>query len=575
MLDDEKQELLALEEERHYRAARENAVYFAETIEIPAVEPTERSFTQAYPIHAEPAAHHRLILTAFQDMITGKLGVDGLIIMAPPGSAKSTYASVVCPAWVMGHRPGCNVMAISYSSELAEQWGYRVRQIVKQPIYQDIFPGADLAADQRAVSSWSLANGSTYRANGVFGSNTGFRADVLIGDDLLKGKEEADSDIIPAKLMGAVKSDLLTRLKPRAKIMLIGTRWIEDDPIGNFLGEDWKGQSGRWRGTDGRMWFVLNLPTKAEHVDDPLGRKPGEMIWPEWFIKEEIDRIEAQGGREWSAMHQQRPAAMEGAILKRSWWRPWNKKNKKGEAEPPECEYIFLSYDTAMEAAEVNDYSAMTAWGIFKAPAEDVRMAGRVIRPGVECFHVILLGAWQERIEATNLFGEIKRHMAIWPDVDMILFEKKASGHALIQEMRRMRWPVKAVTPPVTSGGKQKSIYPRANSIAHTLAEGGVWYIPGAKTHKVLDECTAVPHGRHDDLAMTVLYSLEYFREAYFYQLPSDFEDKDEATLNDMKAYEELRTMRNRRSYDGGTFEFEDNGLEPSPMAKRSGYGQL
>lgn len=563
-------ELLELEEERHYRSARDGLIYFAETVEIPDTPPDPSEFGKAYPIHVKPADHHRLILKAFEDMLTGALPVDGIIVLAPPGSAKSVYLAVIA-AWAMGRFPNFNVIGTSYSSALANVMSYRVRHIARQPIYQDIFD-TTIKADNSALSLWSLENDSKMRADGILGGITGFRADLALGDDLIAGREEASSQIIRDKTWNAWNSDVATRLKPGGKLGIVMTHWDEDDPLGRILGEEWKGQSGIWVGTDKRKWFVLNLPMKAEHIDDPLGRKPGQMLWPQWFKKHEIDRLEAKGGRDWSSLYQQRPAANEGAILNRSWWREWKRRDKAGNPEPPECEFIFLAYDTALEADEENDCSAMTAWGIFRAPADDTRMGGRIVRPGVECYHAILLGAWQERVAAVDLLRKVKEHHKFWPDCDMILVEKKASGHQLIQEMKRMRWPVKEVQPRVGSAGRMQAKVPRAHAVSLVLEQGSIWYVPGALTNKVLDECAAFPYGRNDDLVDTVLYALAWFRDGYYFQVPSDFEDKQEAALNDARWYEERREMRHRRSYDGGTMEMDDT---PQVDGPRGGYGRM
>ena len=572
MLDDEKQELLALEEERHYRAARESLEYFAETVEIPMV-PSEGEEDDAYPVRIKLADHHRLLLRSAQDLLTGKLQVDGVMAFLPPGSAKSTFLSVVTEAWALGYFPRpYEIIGTSYNDDHAHKFSGRIKKIIQTETYRRIMNAATVSD---AVEAWSLDNDNAYRSAGIRGGIVGNRANAVIIDDPIKDRVDADSPVIRDRVWEAYLDVIDSRLKPGGKLFLIMTRWHEDDLAGRLLGEGWKGQSGIWKTTDGRTWMVINCPLLAEHRDDPLGRKIGGLLWPEYFKMEDAKRRQTLGGRTWSSLYQQRPTANEGAILTRSWWREWKKKDKKGEPEPPNCEYIFLAYDTALEAQEENDFSAMTAWGIFRSPVDDVRMGGRVIRQGQECYHAILLGAWQDRVPAVDLMRQIKAHIKVWPDVDMILIEQKASGIQLIQEMKRMRWPVKGVQPRTGSGGKMSGKVPRAHAVSLVLEQGSIWFVPGAMTHKVLDECAAFPYGRHDDLVDTVLYALSFFRDGYFFQTPSDYEDKDEATLNDMKTYEELRTMRNRRSYDGGTFEFEDNGLEPSPFAKRSGYGQL
>ena len=149
------------------------------------------------------------------------------------------------------------------------------------------------------------------------------------------------------------------------------TRWHEDDLSGRLLGPDWKGQSGLWKGTDGKNWFVVNLPMICEHKDDLLGREIGPevnehtMLWPEHFMIRDTKLKQAKNDRTWTALYQQRPAAGEGVILLREYWKRWP------EEEPPECEYIFLTYDTALEDGQEDDPSAMTAWGVFHRHVQD------------------------------------------------------------------------------------------------------------------------------------------------------------------------------------------------------------
>jgi hypothetical protein len=136
--------------------------------------------------------------------------------------------------------------------------------------------GTGIVGDNQAVDNYSLTNGSDYRAAGLNASVTSFRADWVLIDDPVKGREDADSDLIREKTWSTLTDDVFTRMKPNAKIVIAMTRWHEDDIAGRILGEKWKGQSGFWRGTDGRLWLVINLPLLAEHADDPLKRKVGQ-----------------------------------------------------------------------------------------------------------------------------------------------------------------------------------------------------------------------------------------------------------------------------------------------------------
>lgn len=430
----------------------------------------------------------------------------------------STYVSVLAPPWLMGRRPRTNVIATSYGQDLANRFGRRVRQIVRSEDYTRMM-GCTITEDNQAVTEWSLTNGSDYRASGLGGTITGLRADFLFIDDPVKDREEADSQLIRDKRWEAYLFSCDSRLKPGGKIFIVQTRWHEDDLSGRLLGEDWKGQSGVWRCTDGRKFLVVNLPLISEHDDDPLGRKPGELLWPEWFRMEDAKRRQEnakKGGtfaRTWSSLYQQTPAPSEGAILSRSYWRRWK------DDELPECDRVFLCYDTAFEADEEADYSAMTAWGVFGAKSKKA--------DGLEFHHdhVILLGAWQDKVSAVDLLDIVKDHCKLFRP-DRVLVEKRASGIQLVQELKRQRIPVQAWLPRGQPGAKGK--IPRAHAVAAILEQGSVWYVPGTKTDAVLDQCAAFPYGKNDDSVDTVTMALSWFRDHWIFKTADDELDPDE-----------------------------------------------
>lgn len=541
--DDEQEELLNHLEQVHISEQRKNIKLFARAIEVPgAPTPDEaktsdiakRSRDQNWTIPDEilkeefygnklsPAAHHDLILTSVQRLIDDVLKtpegepVDGLMITAPPGSAKSSYASMIVPAFVMGYRKKTNIIAASFSQELSDSFSRRVRSIVDSPDYKAIFPEAGLTV--AGVRYWAMANGSEYRSTGVGAGIAGFRCNLLIMDDLIANREDAQSDVIREKTWSAISDDLLPRAKQDLfKILAINTRFHEDDHFGRFLGEHYRGQSGHWRGTDGRNWYILNLPLHAEHDDDPLGREVGERLWPEWYKQRFCEMLRndksPQGTRRYASLYQQRPAPSEGSILARSYWREWKKK------DVPECSAIYLAYDTAFEEGEENDFSAMTAWGVFEHVSR--KTGGEEYNHN----HVILLGAWKERVSSIDLIDTVQFHAKIFKP-DRILVEKRASGIQLIQEMTRRRLPVKAWLPKGKPGTKGK--VPRAHAIAAILEGGSVWYIPGPKTEMVIDSCAAFPFGKHDDDVDTVTCALAYFRDKHIFMTADDELDEDE-----------------------------------------------
>lgn len=209
----------------------------------------------------------------------------------------------------------------SYGSDLARKHGRRARQVVRSGEYQGIF-GAGLSAESGAVDEWALTNGSEYMAGGILSGMTGNRANGIVIDDPVKGRDEADSEVTRKRTREAYEDDLLTRLLPGGWVLIIQTRWNEADLAGGILPEGWKGESGLIRCRDGQDWEVLCIPAKCERPDDPLGRQIGEYLWPEWFDQRHWAQFESNS-RTWSALYQQRPSPETGDYWKAEWLRPY------------------------------------------------------------------------------------------------------------------------------------------------------------------------------------------------------------------------------------------------------------
>lgn len=243
------------------------------------------------------------------------------MIFMPPGSAKSTYASVLFPAHYMGRFAGQKIISASYNSKQAAKFGRKTRNLTETPAYGRIFD-TGLTKDSKAKGEWELTNGSSYLGVGVDAGVTGNRADGAIVDDPIKGRKDAESETVCQSTWEWYDDDLDTRLKPDAWLIWILTRWTQDDPVGRILPEDWDGESGDIECRDGQIWHVLCLPAKArEH--DPLGRKPGEWLWTEWFTPKFWETIwRKKKDRTLNSLYQQVPSSAEGTFFKREWfWR--------------------------------------------------------------------------------------------------------------------------------------------------------------------------------------------------------------------------------------------------------------
>lgn len=297
------------------RQARRSLETFASRVPVPGSPTDEAADDARIPlIETHQAAHHALILREMQMCMQTPHG--RLMIMAPPGSAKSTYASVVAPSWYLGNEPGRRLILASYGDDLARRHGRRTRQLLRSAEAAGILQ-CGLDPESRAADEFALTNGSEYIACGIMGGVTGNRAHGIVIDDPIKGREQADSQTIRDRTFAAYEDDLLTRLIPGGWVVIINTRWHEDDPCGRILPADWAGESGDINCRDGNTWRVLCLQAECQTTSDPLGRKAGEMLWPEWFDEKHWAQFRLNR-RTWSSLYQQRPAPDDGILFRKA-----------------------------------------------------------------------------------------------------------------------------------------------------------------------------------------------------------------------------------------------------------------
>ncbi len=251
------------------------------------------------------ARHHKLIAEKLETLI--KTPDYNLMICMPPGSAKSTYASILFPSYLIGRFPGQAIVAASHTAELATRWGRSCKRIIDDPLYEYVMK-TTLNKDSQSADRFDLSNGSEYFACGVGGSVTGRRMSCGIIDDAIRSREDADSERIRDKIWDWYVNDFCTRSKPGARKIIINTRWHDDDLSGRIL-----------ISPDKDNWDVLTLPAIAE-PGDQLGRQPGEVLWPEYITKEMVLNIKAvTDPRTWNALYQQKPSLDEGSYFKSEW----------------------------------------------------------------------------------------------------------------------------------------------------------------------------------------------------------------------------------------------------------------
>ncbi len=430
--------------------------------------------------------HHALMAKKFEDIAEGK--IKRLIINMPPRHTKSEFASYMLPAWFLGRYPNKKIIQCSNTAELAVGFGRKVRNLVDGDQYAKVFPNVSLRSDSKAAGRWSTNANGEYFAIGVGGTVTGKGADLLIIDDPHSEQEAALAASNPEvydKVYEWYGSGPRQRLQPGGAIVIVMTRWGKRDLTGRIL------QSAIER--DGDEWDIIELPAILP-TEKPL--------WPEFWSMDELVKLRNElPVSKWSAQYQQSPTSEAGAIVKREWWQMWENE------QPPPCEFIIQSWDTAFTKNERSDYSACTTWGVFYKDENP------------DDPHVILLDAFKERLEFPELKERALQYYREW-EPDAFIIEAKASGAPLVFELRRMGIPVQEFTP--TRGNDKIS---RVNSVSDLFASGKIWCPRTRWAEEVMEEMAAFPNSDHDDLVDSSTQALIRFRKGGFLRLQTDEAD--------------------------------------------------
>tara|TARA_R110000822_G_scaffold184415_6_gene323755 strand:+ start:552 stop:3080 length:2529 start_codon:yes stop_codon:yes gene_type:complete len=356
----------------------------------------------------------------------------------------------------------------------------------------------------RRFVNFRIAGDNTFFANGTLTHNCGVGSALagrgahmlLIDDphseqDILNGNYGVFDKAYEWFTFGA-----RTRLMPGGAVAIVATRWAPQDLIGRVVGDMTKNE-----GAD--QYDVFEFPAILDTVDPDTGAPTQKALWPEFFDLPALLRTKASMPVfQWNAQYQQSPTSEEAAVIKREWWRQWERD------QPPPCDYIIMSLDAAAETHNRADYTSLTVWGVFLNEEED-------------CHHIILLHAIKDRFE----FPELKRmatdEYARW-EPDAFIVEKKSAGVALYQEMRRTGLPVQEYTPHRGSGDKMA----RLNSVADIISSGLVWVPDRRWAEEVVEEIAAFPFGPNDDHVDSTVQALLRFRQGGFIALPTDEVDE-------------------------------------------------
>lgn len=406
----------------------------------------------------------RLMVEHLDSLIKGR--VKRLAFIMPPRHGKTLLSNIFTPAFVLGRDPTERIISTSYGSELSETWGRRIRNSITDPIFKEIFPGCELSPDSAAIYRFETTRGGEYSATGRGGPITGKGASFLILDDLIKDAAEANSEATCRSTIDWIQNVAFTRLTPTGRVLAVGTRWSERDPLGWLLQ-----QAG---------WTVLHLPAFAQ-ANDPLGRKPGEALWPSQFPVEVLEQIKRDiGSRNFQCLYQGNTSAASGTIFKREWFRRY-------QTLPAKFSRILQSWDTGFKTGATNDYSV-----------------GITIGEAQTGFYVLNL------VRDRWGFPELKRQVALQADMwrpDEVLIEDRASGQSLIQELRL------ATNFPVIACKADRDKETRASATTGYYESSRVLFPVNAPWVSDLeDELASFPGGLHDDQVDALSQALNRLR---------------------------------------------------------------
>ncbi len=441
----------------------------------------------------ELAPHLALINRKLLDVAAGR--VRRLAVTLPPRHGKSELISKYYPAWYLARFPDRRVILTSYEADFAASWGRKAKEVL-QDWGKEIF-GIEISEDSSAANRWDIkGHAGGMNTAGVGGPITGKGANLFIIDDPVKNAEESFSKTMRNKAWDWYRSTAYTRLEPNGAIILMMTRWNEDDMAGRILKEMKEG---------GDRWEIINLPAFAES-NDPLGRKPGEALWRDRFNQAELEKIKRALGSYWfTTLYQQRPQAEQGFIFKRQFFRYFTRDGdiytletsqgyKKVHAN--KCA-IYQTCDPAASTKTTADYFVLATWA--RTPDNEL----------------LLLDILRTRLEGPDQPNLFKQAYARWhPGFQAV--EKNGLGLTLYQTLLREGLPVKELD---AEGDKVI----RALPAAARMEAGTIYFLKGAAwLADYEDELTTFNKGKHDDQVDVTSYAVQCLVSDLFIEYDED-----------------------------------------------------
>lgn len=422
-----------------------------------------------------PSKLHKFLCRTLQEFVERKNNKswECLILNTPPQVGKSTTGTETFPAWWQMRNTDKGCIIVSYGDDLAERFGKANMEKISE--YGGLF-GVELDPKESSSKKFKIKGHKGRTISRGYGSAlTGFTGNLIFIDDPVKNAVEADSERDRNKKWADFERSIKTRLGAGDKLVLIMTRWHEDDLAGRIIE------------TYADRTTVINIPCECEDVDDPLGREIGDSICPEigkdneWLKDFKSSLISEEGRRTWNALYQGRPTEREGNVLKRDWWQYYERSSfENGRLV---FDRMIMSVDATFKDRKNNDFVAITVWG-----KKDNR--------------IYLVDLINERFNFTETIRAIKMMKLRYPHVSNVLIEDKANGSAIIQVLRDEMFGITAVTP-------HESKEARVDAVSYAIEAGNV-YVPKDKnfTWEFIDQCATFPNGKHDDIVDSMSQAL-------------------------------------------------------------------
>jgi predicted phage terminase large subunit-like protein len=450
--------------------------------------------------------HHELICKKLQDFAEKK--IKRLILTVPPRHGKSELASRRFVAWLFGRDPKTKIIGTSYSAELASSFNRDIQRIIDTPNYRELFPSVNLSGTNvRTTQNWLRNNdifeivehGGAYRCAGVGGAVTGSGGNFLLVDDPLKNYEEAKSPTIRQRVWEWYTSTLYTRQEKDACILIIQTRWHEDDLAGRLI------ELSKTENEYADQWEVINIPAICEVKTENDPREIGDALWPEkysidWLLKTK----NTLGSMQFSALYQQRPTPDEGIYVKPIWLKYY-------ETLPDHFEEIVQSWDLTF--GSVDNKASFVVGSVYGKIGSAIYLIDK------------FRGQWN----FTDTIKQIEYASLKHQKTNRILIEKKANGQAVIDTLQSKISGIIPVTPDSSKESRLSSVLPYYEA-------GNVFYPKNAHwIHDHVDEVISFPNGKFDDSVDAESQALNYFKTKKHGTFTESMADLQPSGFDDIK----------------------------------------